>query len=65
MDPFSIPDRLGPVAPTEAPRRQGFSSDQRQRRSPNPPPPKDQEDDAPQEGPPQDDEDLHNVDELA
>jgi hypothetical protein len=65
MDPFSIPDRLGPVAPTEPPRRQGFSSDQRRRRNPNPLPPKDSEDDPPQDDPAQDDEDLHNVDELA
>jgi hypothetical protein len=62
MDPFSIPDRLNPVAPAEPTRRQGFSSEQRRRRDQNPAPTPAQEDN---ENPPQDDEDLHNVDELA
>ena len=61
MDHFPIPDRLEPVAPTESTRRQAFSSDQRRRR--NEKPKSETRDDA--TDPLQDDEDSHNVDELA
>jgi len=62
MDPFSIPERLEPVAPSEPARRQGFSSDQRRRRNQEPRLPEvpDEDSDVSPDG-----EDLHKIDELA
>jgi hypothetical protein len=61
MDDFSIPERIESVAPTEPTRRQGFSSDRRRQRNPNPVQPEVQDEDG---NPPEDDEDLHEVDEI-
>jgi hypothetical protein len=61
MDDFSIPGRIESVVPTGPARRQGFVSDQRRRRSHNPVPPEVQDDDR---SPAEDDEDLHEVDEI-
>jgi hypothetical protein len=61
MDDFSIPERIESVAPTEPTRRQGSSSDRRRQRNPNPVPPEVQDDDS---DPAEDDEDLHEVDEI-
>jgi hypothetical protein len=63
MDDFSIPQRIESVAPTEPTRRQGFSSDRRRPRNSNPVPPEVQEDAG--SNPPEDDEDVHEVDEIA
>jgi|HubBroStandDraft_6_1064221.scaffolds.fasta_scaffold1046597_2 hypothetical protein len=62
MDQFSIPERLEPVAPAEPTQRQGFSSDQRRRRNQEQPRAQVQNDEG---DPSQNDDDLHNVDELA
>lgn len=62
MDHFSIPDRLDPISPAEPRQRPRFSDDQRRRQNRNPLPAKVEDDDAEA---PSDDEDLHNVDELA
>ena len=61
MDDFSIPERIESVAPTEPTRRHGFSSDRRRQRNPNPVQPEVQDEDG---NPPEDDEDLHEVDEI-
>jgi hypothetical protein len=61
MDDFSIPERIESVAPTEPTRRQGSSSDRRRQRNPNPVPPEVQDGDS---DPAEDDEDLHEVDEI-
>jgi hypothetical protein len=61
MDDFSIPERIESVAPAEPTRRQGFSSDRRRQRNPNPVQPEVQDDDS---NPVEDDEDLHEVDEI-
>jgi hypothetical protein len=60
MDDFSIPERIESVAPTEPTRRQGFVSDQRRQRSQHPVPPKVEDD----SNPPEDDDNLHEVDEI-
>jgi hypothetical protein len=62
MDNFSIPERLEPVAPAENTRRQSFTSDQRRRQNQNPTPKTTEEEDTVAS---QDDEDSHNIDELA
>jgi hypothetical protein len=62
MDDFSIPDRIESVIPTEPTRGQRFSSDRRRDRKQNPVPPNVEDDDS---NPPQDDEDSHEVDEIA
>ncbi len=62
MDSPSIPDRLEPLGATDNNRRLGSSLDQRRRRSQNPLPRPDQEDEGVS---PAEDDDVHNVDELA
>jgi hypothetical protein len=61
MDDFAIPERIESVVPAGPARRQGFVPDQRRRRSHNPVPPELQDDDS---SPAEDDEDLHEVDEI-
>jgi hypothetical protein len=63
MDHFSIPDRLEPVAPTESARRQSLTSDQQRQRKQEPSSRQPHQDNAPD--PSQEDDDSHNVDELA
>jgi hypothetical protein len=62
MDIPSIPDRLEPVAPAEATRRHETPTDQSRRRDQNPIPRQVQDDDSDLL---RDDNDSHDVDELA
>jgi hypothetical protein len=62
MDDFSMPGRIESVIPTEPTRGQRFSSDRRRDRNHNPVPPNVKDGDS---NLPQDDEDLHEVDEIA
>jgi len=61
MDSPSIPPRLEPVAPTGATRRHESPADQRRQRGQNPTPPQVHDD----SDLPRDENDSHNIDELA